>query len=346
MKIAVCPDSFKGTLTATEAAGAIARGVISVLPGAEIIQLPLGDGGEGTVDALATALSGVERIECDTVDALGRPIRASYAIAGGSTALIESAAASGLTLIDSSDRDILTSDTRGTGILIADAWRRGIRRFVVCMGGTATCDAGFGAFRAMQDLMPDAAPSDADFTLLCDVDNPLCGARGAAAVFAPQKGATPEMIPRLDSLLLRRALGYKASGGKDVADMPYAGAAGGLAGMLMACYGARPVAGISKVMEMLGFESRIDGADLVITGEGKSDVTTLSGKAPMGVLRAAAAKNIPVALVCGRTDDRELLLSAGFARVVQATPENPDPSVGYGEYLARAVRGLMTQWRK
>lgn len=321
MKIVVCPDSFKGTLTAAEAAEAIREGILDACPDAEVVTLPLGDGGEGTVSALSAALPGVETVECATVDPLRRPVTAKYAVAGGSTALIETAAASGLTLLRQEERDIFRADTYGTGLLIADAWRRGIREFVVCMGGTATCDGGLGAYTALYPVIKkDPEIAKGDFTLLCDVENPLCGPRGAAAVFGPQKGAASDMVGPLDSRLRGLASLYAAIDGIDVADMKYAGAAGGLAGMLMACFRATPERGIGKVLELLDFDSRLKGVDLVVTGEGRSDLTTLSGKAPAGVLERARRRGVAVALLCGRINARDALLEAGFCRAVEAAP--------------------------
>lgn len=343
MKVVVCPDSFKGTMTAREAAEAMRRGVEKAGKVVEVVMLPLGDGGEGTVEAMAGSLPDVEWTACKTVDTLGRPIEASYAVASGKTALIESAAASGLTLIRKEERDIMRADTYGTGLLIADAYAKGIRDFIICMGGTATCDGGSGALKAMVE--GGVKREEISVTLLCDVDNPLCGERGAAAVFGPQKGATPTQIQLLEERLIRLSEDYKRFMGNDISDAAFAGAAGGLAGMLMACYGARPVYGIRKMLELLDFDRHIADANLVITGEGKADATTLRGKVAMGVLEAAGRRGVPVVIVGGKVDDRDLLLSAGYRDVVQATPPAPDPGVTPAEYLERAMAGIMGRKR-
>lgn len=338
MKILVCPDSFKGTLTAPEAAAAMAHGLRSAFPGAEIIMLPVGDGGEGTVSTIvgSPAFSGrVAEVECEVSDPLHRPVKASYHIAG-STALIESAAASGLTLLAPGERDVLKADSYGTGQLIVDALSRGATEFIVCMGGTATCDGGYGAFRAMREHDFSAAR----FTLLCDVDNPLLGPRGAAPVFGPQKGAGPDSLPLLEDRLERVAREYRETYGRDIGSEPFAGAAGGLAGMLMACYGATPVRGIERVLALLDFSRLAAGASLVVTGEGRADATTLSGKAAKGVLDASRRLGVPVVLVAGRVADRETLLDAGFAQVVQATPDGVDPSGRAAALLERASASL------
>lgn len=337
--ILLCPDSFKGTMTAIEAAQAMKRGVDDILPDSEVKLLPVGDGGEGTANAIVSALGDdvrVEEVSCSTFDALRRPITASYFIAGegrGSVAYIESAAASGLTLIAPSERDILSADTYGTGILIADAYTRGVRDFFICLGGTATCDGGYGAFTALRPLGMD----DAGFTLLCDVSNPLCGPQGAAAVFAPQKGATPDMIPFLDRRLREYADLYRGIRGLDTTSMPYAGAAGGLAAMFMACFNHEVADGIDRVLDILDFDTLLEKASLIITGEGRCDATTLQGKAPAGILRRAKRRGVPVMLIGGSVADRPLLEKAGFHSIHQATPSDPSPSVSPSAYLTEAT---------
>ena len=333
MKVVVCPDSYKGTMTAIEAAEAISTGVKKRWPVAEVILLPVGDGGEGTICAIRSSLPDIEEISVETYDPLRRPITASYIISEGKTAFIESAAASGITLIISQERDIYRSDTYGTGLLIADAFNRGVRDFTICMGGTATCDAGYSAYEAIKGLPLESC----SITLLCDVDNPLCGPQGTASTFAPQKGAKPEDIPVLDSILRERAAEYKRLRGVDVSDERYSGAAGGLAGMVMACYGAIPVRGIEKVLELIRFEEKIKGADLIITGEGRADRTTLRGKAPKGILDAAQKEGVPVILIGGKVADADVLVETGFRKVLQATPEIIDPAVSPAEYLTRCV---------
>ena len=342
MKILVCPDSYKGTMTAPEAALAIEAGIAAIRPDAEVERLPVGDGGEGTVEAVASVLPGISWVCCPALDPLHRPVTARYAIVSEKTAFIESAAASGLTLIPQEERDIMNSDTYGTGLLIADALRRGIRDFIICLGGTATCDGGLGAFKALRKepalkaLLPDLR-----FTLLSDVENPFCGPQGAAAVFGPQKGALPHQVPILDKRLRKIAGMYARCNGINVTDMKYAGAAGGLAGMLMACFGAKPVSGISKVLQLLNFESKLSGVDLIITGEGHADLTTLKGKAASGILELALKHNVPVAIIGGKVSDRDSLLEAGFIKVMEATPSAPDPAISPASYLALAAEELI-----
>lgn len=336
MKVIVCPDSYKGTMSAFEAAEAMKSGIHAAIPDADVRCLPIGDGGEGTVDAIRRVFPAAEMISVETVNALGRPVSASYIMASGRMALIESAAASGLAQIPSEERDVMHSDTFGTGLLIADAVERGAKEIVVCMGGTATCDGGYGAYRALRNLDLD----DISFTLLCDVENPFCGPQGAARTFGPQKGASPEEVEILDRRLRALASEYAAVNGVDVSAGKFAGAAGGLSGMLMACYGARSVRGIERVLEMLDFRAMIAGVDAVVTGEGKADATTLCGKAPMGVLDICREAACPVILVGGRIDDEDLLLKAGFAMVKQATPNNPVKGVSPEFYLREAVKAI------
>lgn len=341
MKIVVCPDSFKGTLSASEAALAMREGIREVMPEAEVIMLPLGDGGEGTANVLTINEKNAERVECATVDALHRPIKASYFIKGN-MAVIESAAASGLTLIRETDRDIMRSDTYGTGLLIRDALEKGIREFILCMGGTATCDGGRGAFSALhdqEDIFKIAMESK--FTLLCDVANPLCGPCGAAPVFGPQKGAVPSMLPMLEEKLKMAAKFYLGYRGRDVSDEKYAGAAGGLAGMFMSVFDAVPVSGAVYIMNYLSLSSYLKDADLVMTGEGRADATTLSGKVAKGVLDFAKKEGVPVALVAGKVEDKGLLLQEGFNFVEQATPDGADPSDTPGLYVLRGARRVV-----
>lgn len=319
------------------------EGIETVMPEAGTLIIPVGDGGEGTGSAIAASLAGkqtVKWVECESVNPFERPLSTGYYLIDETTAVIESASASGLTLLSPQERDPMTADTYGTGLLIAHAANHGARKLLVCMGGTATCDGGLGAFKALET----ENLSGVEITLLCDVANPFCGPEGAAYVFAPQKGATPEQLPLLDAKLSSLAAFYRRRTGIDVTDMKHAGAAGGLAGMLMACFGARPVSGISEVLKTIGFDARIEGADLIITGEGKSDLTTLSGKAPMGVLEAGKRAGIPVALISGAINDVEQLRTVGFSHIVAATPSevssNPDYYGFLSEATARFIRKL------
>ncbi|MCG0240050.1 MAG: glycerate kinase [Firmicutes bacterium] len=362
MRIVVAPDSFKGSLTAAEAARAMARGVRAVWPEAEVLEVPMADGGEGTVDALVAATGG-RYVTRQVTGPLGRPVEARFGILGdGETAVIEMAAASGLLLVPPAERDPRYTTTYGTGELIRAALDLGVRRIVCGIGGSATNDGGAGMVQALGgrllkadgteigfggaalleldriDLSGlDPRLQDVEILVACDVDNPLCGPRGASAVYGPQKGATPEMVELLD-----RALGHLADVmardlGRDVRDIPGAGAAGGLGAGLMGFLGARLRPGVEVVMEAVRLDALVEGAALVITGEGKTDGQTLAGKVPLGVARVAARKGVPVIVVSGAvTPDADRLLDHHIAALLSIC-EGP---IALEEAMARAAELL------
>jgi glycerate kinase len=329
VRVLVTPDKFKGTLTAVQAAEAIAKGWARAVPTAEVEKVPMADGGEGTLEALVAAMGG-EPHRARVTGPLGDPVDAEYATAVSqedSMGVVEMARASGLALISESRRDPTRTTTRGTGELILEVCRRGARRVLVCIGGSATNDAGAGMGQALgirlldgtgRDLRPggaslldlaridmsglDPAVAAATFMVATDVDNPLVGPQGASAVYGPQKGASPE-----DVALLDRALGHFAAVvyrdlGVDVRNLPGAGAAGGLGAGLIAFLGARLRPGVDVVMESLRLPQRLEGADLVVTGEGTFDQQSLRGKVPAGVLRVAAEARVRTVVLCGRAD--------------------------------------------
>ena len=319
MKIIDAPDSFKECLSSQEVAAALSRGIRSALPGCNVVEMPLADGGEGTAAVLTRALGG--RLECALVsDPLGRPVRAQYGIVG-TTAIIETAQACGLALLAPDKRNPLCTGTRGVGELMLAAWNKGCRKFIIGLGGSATCDGGAGMMEVpgIRDTL-----SGADFEVLCDVDAPFVGPAGAARIFGPQKGASPADVELLEKRMTEHAARILKETGTDVSSVPGTGAAGGLGGAFMAYFGAALRPGIDRVLDMLDFDSAIADAQLVITGEGRSDRQTLLGKAPMGVLRRSGS--VPVALLSGRVDDRNLLLRAGFASVLEASPRDIPPS--------------------
>jgi glycerate 2-kinase len=331
MRVLVAPDKFKGTLTAEEAAEAIARGWRRADPAAEVDVVPMADGGEGTLDALVAALGG-RRFKETISGPLGDPVRAEFAVipsAEGTLGVVEMARASGLALISPARRDPKRTTTRGTGELILAACRKGVERVLVCIGGSATNDGGAGMAQAVgarlldshgRDLRPggaalldlatidmsglDASVARATFVVATDVDNPLVGPHGASAVYGPQKGASPEDVALLDSALGHLAAVIHRDLGLDVRNVPGAGAAGGLGAGLVAFLGARLRPGVDVVMEAVGLRERMEKADLVVTGEGTFDEQSLHGKAPAGVLRAAAEFRRPAVVLCGqkRTD--------------------------------------------
>lgn len=340
MKIVVAPDSYKECLPSREVASAIGSAVREAYPGCTVVEIPLADGGEGTVEVLTPALGG--KIESVSVsDPLGRPVQASYGVAG-ETAVIEVAQACGLGLLAPGERNPLLTSTRGVGELLLAAYKKGCRHFLVGLGGTATCDGGAGML-SVPGL--SEALSGVSMELLCDVDAPFVGPLGAARVFGPQKGATHEQVEILEKRMLEQAVWLESRYGLDVSSLPGAGAAGGLGGALMACFGARKCSGIGKVLDLLGFDEAVSDAQLVITGEGRSDSQTLSGKAAYGVLRRSG--NVPVVLLSGRVDDREELLAAGFSTVVEVSPRSMplsqamEPAVAR-QNLYRAAKGILS----
>lgn len=315
MKVVAAFDSFKGCLTARQACGAALEAVLLQHPEARALALPLSDGGEGLVDCLRS-LPGMHPQRCRVRGPLGDAVEAEY-LSDGETAVIEVAAACGLTLVAPSRRDVMRADTYGVGQLLADALRSGCRRLVVGLGGTATCDGGRAMVEALRDGGVDMKGLQAEVVLASDVRNPLCGPEGAARVFAPQKGATPEQVEVLDERLRAFARETERAGWAlpELALHPGAGAAGGLGYALMAYMGARMQSGIETVLSLLRFDEAIRGADLVLTGEGRSDRQTLMGKVPEGVLRHSLRAGVPVHLLSGGVEDEAELLAAGFASV-------------------------------
>jgi len=323
VKVIAAPDSFKGSASAVQLARAIHAGIVAACPKAEVVELPLADGGEGTLDTVLHSDGGL-LVRTMASDPLGRPVEAGYGILNDGTAFIELAQASGLMLVAEPERNAGASTTYGTGELIRDALGRGCRSFILALGGSATNDGGAGILEALGARLLDEAGSavprggmgleklacidlsgldprlkGCTFRAATDVTNPLCGPAGASQVFGPQKGADPEAVVRLDRALARYAERLRLATGRDVAPMPGAGAAGGTAAGLVAALDARIVSGIDMVLEVSGFRRHIATADLVITGEGRLDAQTLFGKVIAGVCRAASAHGVPVAALCG-----------------------------------------------
>ncbi len=315
MKIVLAPDSFKGCLSAAEVAAIMSSALRELHPEWEIVELPLADGGEGTVDAVMSALGG-KLLQAAVSDPLGRQVTARYGLCG-ELAVVEVAEACGLRHLAPEERNPLIATTRGVGELLLAARGQGASRFLIGLGGTATCDGGVGMM-GVPGLKE--ALEGCRFELLCDVDNPFVGPRGAARIFAPQKGASPADVEILEERMYSLAQTMLAETGKDVSNMPGAGAAGGLGGAFMAYFDAASVYGIDRILDLVGFDSIVQGADLIVTGEGKSDLQTLGGKVPYGVLRRA--HNVPVILIAGRIEDYEALLKAGFSQIIQVSPEN------------------------
>lgn len=314
-KIVIACDSYKGCLSSSEVSDAVAEGVSEVYPDCEVVRLAVADGGEGTVEALVDTLGG--HLEwAEVSDPLGRPVRAAYGVAGD-LAIIESAAACGLALLTREERNPLIATTKGLGELILAAVDKGCRRFLIGLGGSATNDGGMGMIGVEGFLEKTRG---LQFTIACDVDTPYIGKNGASRVFGPQKGASGQDVEVLEERLRGYALKISEDTGIDVSDMPGAGAAGGLGGAFRAYLGAELKRGVDLVLDQIGFDSVIAGADLVITGEGCSDYQTLKGKTAVGVLERAERLNIPVALVSGAVRDEKMLRDRGFRIVEAVTP--------------------------
>lgn len=316
-KIVIACDSYKGCLSSSQVADAAAKGVTEVFPDCEITKLAVADGGEGTVEALVTTLGG--HIEWTEVsDPLGRPVKAAYGIAGD-LAIIESAAACGLTLLTKEERNPLITTTKGLGELILAAIDKGCRRFLIGLGGSATNDGGMGMVGVPGFLEKTRG---VEFTVACDVDTPYIGKNGASRVFGPQKGASAQDVEVLEERLRGYALKIMEDTGIDVSNMAGAGAAGGLGGAFRAYLGAELKRGVDLVLDQIDFDSAIVGADLVITGEGCSDYQTLKGKTASGVLERAERARVPVALVSGAVKDEQMLRDGGFQIIAAVSPHD------------------------
>ena len=334
-KIIVASDSFKGSLTSIEVANAVEIGIKNVFPQCNVIKTNVADGGEGTVEAIIKSLGG-DLYTTAVTDPLGRPIEAEYGVVnlnGVKTAVIEMSSASGLPLLLPDEQNPWITSTYGTGEMILDALNRGCRKFLVGIGGSATNDAGTGMLSAlgvkffdsqgqrlkgcgkdlksiaqidMSSLVPEARKSE--FIVACDVNTPFCGLNGAAHVFAPQKGADPQMVKALDDGMYSFAKIIAEQFQKDIIPLSGAGAAGGLGGAFKAFLNARLTKGIEMVLDAIGFE----GADLVITGEGRIDFQTATGKTAAGILRHAKQKGIPTLAIGGSVEICQELKEMGF----------------------------------
>ena len=348
MKIIIAPDSFKDSLSAEGVAQAIASGLAQVWPDAQLIQCPMADGGEGTVDSVLAACNGQLRHQ-NVRGPLGAAVEAHWGwLADSRTALIEMAEASGLQLVPPGQRDACKTSTYGTGELIRAALDAGAERIILAIGGSATNDGGAGAMQALgvqlfdaegQALPPgglalsrlatidlgqlDPRLAQVRFDIAADVNNPLCGPHGASAIFGPQKGANPEQVQELDAALGHFADHCASVLPKDVRDEPGSGAAGGLGFAAKAFLGAQFRAGVEVVAELVGLDEAVRGADLVITGEGRFDAQTLRGKTPFGVARIAQRHNVPVIVIAGTLGDGYEQMYAHGVATAFALPSGP-----------------------
>lgn len=358
MKIVIAPDSFKESLSALEVANAIEQGLRQVIPDCEIVKIPVADGGEGTVQSMVDATGGT-MVNLAVIGPLGNRVQAHYGILGsgsnghlathsnaGPIAVIEMASASGLHHVPRQQRNPLLTTSYGTGELICDALNRGIKHIILGLGGSATNDGGAGMAQALDILLLDnqgktlsaggaalanlasidmtnAHPllSQCTFEVACDVDNPLCGERGASTIFGPQKGATPEMVKQLDSALAHYADTLVQAGIADHREQAGAGAAGGMGLGVMAFLNAELKPGVEIVMQTVGLADKIRGADLVITGEGRIDGQTVFGKTPMGVLKQAKLQGIPTIGIAGCLgENANAILDQGMQAIFPIIP--------------------------
>jgi glycerate 2-kinase len=362
MRVVLAPDKFKGSLSAAQAAAALAAGLRGTRPDLEIAEVPVADGGDGTVAAALAA--GFEPVTVTVSGPLGRPVSAEFALRDG-TAVIELASAAGLRCLPGpgpTARTSMAASTYGAGELIVAALDRDARAVVLGIGGSASTDGGAGMVQALgvrlsgqqDEELPrggaalaglaaidtsglDPRLRDVRLLVASDVDNPLLGRQGAAVVFGPQKGAGPEQVRALEAALGRWAEMTSAATGSDLAGAPGAGAAGGAGFAAMAYLGAALVPGVSLVLDLIGFDAALERADLVVTGEGCLDDQTLSGKAPLGVSRAAGRRAVPVVAVAGQVRLGEAeLAAAGFSAAYALTDAEPEPAAS----MARAAELL------
>ena len=341
MKIVIVPDSFKESLTALEVANAIETGFKRIFPNAEYVKLPMADGGEGTVQSLVDATQG-RLIETEVTAPLGNQVKSFFGLSGdGKTAIIEMAAASGLHLVPMDKRNPCQTTSFGTGELIKQSLDLGVQHIILGIGGSATNDGGAGMLQALglrlldkngqsigfggaalsnlaEIQMADLDPrlQHVQIEVACDVNNPLCGERGASAIFGPQKGATPEMVKELDAALAHFAEIAGRDCGKQIKEQPGAGAAGGMGGGLLLLPNVQLKAGVQIVLDNLKLAEQVKDADLVITGEGRMDAQSILGKTPIGVARAAKQFNKPVIAIVGcLREDYEVVYEHGIDAV-------------------------------
>jgi len=373
MKIIIAPDSFKESLTALEVADAIENGFKQVLPQAEYVKVPMADGGEGTVQSLVDATHG-KIISKMVIGPLGEPVDAFFGILGnGKTAVIEMAAASGLQLVPIDKRNPLVTTTWGTGELILAALDYGVEHIIIGIGGSATNDGGAGMAQALgvklltqegddvaygggsleQITTIDISNMDSrlqniKIEVACDVNNPLVGPSGASAIYGPQKGASPEMVKQLDTNLNHYADIIKTSLGKDIKDIPGAGAAGGLGAGLLAFLSAELRRGIEIVISATNLEKLVQEATLVITGEGKIDSQTINGKTPIGVAKTAKKYGVPVIGIAGNiAQDSSVVYEHGIDALFCIVPHVTtlqDAMENAKEYVSNTARNIATIW--
>jgi len=369
MNFIIAPDSFKGSLSASHAARSIAAGVRAVYPDAQVLLVPLADGGEGTVEALVTATQG-RFVQCPVTGPLGSPVTAIFGFSGldPQTAILEMASASGITLIPQSERNPLRASTFGTGEMLLAALEAGARKIIIGIGGSATNDGGAGAMQALGvrfldkhgeplpkpiggadlihvakiDMSAITFPVDQiPIIIASDVNNPLVGPNGASAVYGPQKGAKPDMVKQLEEALTHYARIVEDTLGISIADLPGSGAAGGLGGGLTAFLHAEMASGIDLVLDAAHFDDAVANADWVITGEGRIDSQTLQGKTISGVMKRTRKHSKARVIAFGGSVDenaRQSLQDQGLYAAIAVSP----PEMSVEEAMASASR-LLTE---
>jgi glycerate kinase len=368
--VAIASDKFKGSLTATEVAQALAAGMLDVLPRLQTVLLPVADGGDGTVAAALSA--GYDKIIVDAVGPTGEPMRAPYAL-DGDRAVVELAAVVGLSMLPGGQLDPLGSSTYGLGLVIADAIRQGATTIVLGLGGSASTDGGAGMVQALGARLLDADSHNVQpgggalvnlaqldlgplrgtlgavkIIVASDVDNPLLGPNGAAAVFGPQKGARPQDVQTLERGLRHWSELVSQATGRNDTERPGGGAAGGAGYAALAVLDAEIRPGIELILDLIDFDAKVVGADLVVTGEGSLDEQSLAGKAPIGVARAAAKAGVPVIAVAGRLQlSQQRLQEAGISAAYPLSNLEPDParSIANASSLLRQLGGhIAREW--
>lgn len=346
-RIVLAPNAFKGTIPASLAVSRLRAAIRKRLPEVITVPVPTADGGDGTLEAIESAVSCIRR-SMKATGPMGEQVIADYLVIDGTTAVIESALASGLALVDKGSRDPLKASSFGTGELMLRAAHEGVKKMIVCLGGSATNDCGIGLARALgcgflgeegeeissaEDMERvrsidvsnlDKLVKNAEITVVCDVDNPLTGSRGATYTFGPQKGASPEALDKLERGMLNMERLLDAFAGEAVCKNPGAGAAGGMGAMLMAVFGAAPVNGAEAVLDIAELDRKLKRASLVITGEGALDETSLRGKAVGAVTARAKKAGVPYALIAGRAfEGAEELIKGALAVSFTGSEEEP-----------------------
>ncbi len=368
MKIILAPDSFKGTFSSIEVIAMLAQGCREYFPEAEIVSLPMADGGEGTVDAFVSTL-GFRRLTCTAAGPLGRPVSASLAIKGD-TAVIEMAQASGLGLLNADQRNPLLASTAGTGTMILRALDEGARKLLIGIGGSATNDGGMGMVQALGAVFRDAAGNelrasgsaleeieaidlsgldtrlkDCEITAICDVTNPLTGPRGATRIYGPQKGAGPDMVEQLELGMHRYRQCLIALTGKDPDTIPGSGAAGGMGAAIALLLGGTLKPGIDAILDRVNFDILAESADFIITGEGRLDEQSAFGKVPYGIARRCKGHKLKVFVLAGSVSgDASRHYEAGIHGIYPIVTEpctQEEALINAKEKMTRAINGML-----